>query len=178
MQVVVASENPVKIEAVKTAFHALFMANEVHISGIPSVSGVSEQPATDAETFKGAMNRMLYVREHAPQASYWVGIEGGIDYHEGMAEAFAWIVASNGKQVGKARSCSFQLPGQVDQLLKQGYELGIANDMVFSEADSKRKGGAVGSLTNGAVSRTDLYIQPIKLAMIPMLKPALFSVCL
>ena len=174
-QVVVASENPVKIQAVQKALKALFPENSLEVSGIPSVSGVSEQPATDEETFKGAMNRMHYARKHAPEAACWIGIEGGIDYHEGMAEAFAWIVASDGEQLGKARSCSFQLPRQVDALLKQGYELGIANDMVFSEADSKRKGGAVGSLTNGAVSRTDLYVQPVKLAMIPMLKPRLFA---
>lgn len=174
MQIYIASQNPVKLKATEIAFKAIFPEQKIEVKGQETNSGVSEQPQTDAETFRGAQNRVTQIRMLQPQATYWVGIEGGIDYHEGHAEAFAWVVIQNKEFTGKARSCSFQLPWKVDKLLKKGYELGLANDMVFGQEDSKRKGGAVGSLTEGAVTRTDLYVQPVKLALIPMLKPHLF----
>jgi len=175
MIVHVASKNPVKQEAVKQAFEVLFPEIKLQISGFSTDSGVSDQPSTDAETYQGARNRVDFIRRYYPGADYWVGIEGGIDYHEGQAEAFAWVVIQSRERTGKARSCSFQLPDRVDQLLKEGYELGEANDQVFREANSKQKGGAVGSLTNGAVTRTALYVQPVKLALIPMITPNLFA---
>ena len=44
-------------------------------------------------------------------------------------------------------TCSFDLPPAVAALVRQGMELGHANDHVFSLHNSKQSGGAVGSLT-------------------------------
>ena len=89
MIVVVASENPAKILAVKQAFEAAFQI-PVHTQGIAVSSGVSEQPLSDEETFQGALNRARNARQALPDANFWVGIEGGIeDTPKGM-DAFGW----------------------------------------------------------------------------------------
>lgn len=52
----------------------------------------------------------------------------------------------------------------------QGIELGHANDQVFAEHNSKQKGGALGSLTNGLLGRTEYYVQAVILALVPHVK--------
>ncbi len=54
-------------------------------------------------------------------------------------------------------------------------ELGHANDEVFREQNSKHRGGAVGSLTDGVVSRQTLYEHAMALALIAFRKPELFA---
>ena len=87
---------------------------------------------------------------------------------------FAWVVIRSKHQIGKSRTSTFHLPPKVTELIHQGIELGYANDMVFREHDSKQKGGAVGSLTNGELGRTEYYVQPVMLALIPFLHPHLY----
>ena len=59
--------------------------------------------------------------------------------------------------------------------MKDGVELGVANDQVFQEDNSKEAGGAVGSLTRGIISRQALYEHAMVLALIPFLQPPLFG---
>ena len=174
MKVYIASENPVKIEATREGFQAVFPGQDFSCQGFSVPSGVPDQPMSDEETYRGAANRAKFLQTRYPNADYWVGIEGGTCPANPTTEAFAWIVVRNARQTGQARSASFPLPPDVVRLLDMGIELGLANDKVFSQYGSKLKGGAVGSLTNGAVSRTDLYVQPVKLALIPFIHPQLF----
>lgn len=76
MKVVVASQNPVKKEAVFNGFSAYFPAIEMVTMEVES--GVSDQPFTDEETKKGARNRAENARKLTQEADFWVGIEGGI----------------------------------------------------------------------------------------------------
>jgi len=55
-----------------------------------------------------------------------------------------------------------------------GMELGTANDLVFSQTNSKQKNGAVGLLTHNKVDRTELYRQAVILALIPFVNPDLY----
>ena len=57
MKVVVASKNPVKIEASRAAFAALLPDADLQMSSISVESGVSDQPTSDEETRRGAKNR-------------------------------------------------------------------------------------------------------------------------
>lgn len=167
MKVFVASKNPVKREAVRLGFLAYFP--EVDLHGISVESGVSDQPFSDEETYLGATNRAEGARLLQPGADYWVGIEGGIEERGDGICAFAWIVIIDKYKTGKSRTTSFQLPAKVVELLHQGYELGVANDILFKKENSKQKSGAVGILTHDAVSRTELYKQAVQLALIPFL---------
>ncbi|WKT48014.1 Non-canonical purine NTP phosphatase/PRRC1 [Fusarium oxysporum f. sp. vasinfectum] len=102
------------------------------------------------------------------EADFWVGIEGGVETYNGSICSFAWIVVfgKDGK-VGKARTSAYFLPERTCQLLKDGVELGHADDMVFGQTDSKNKQGSVGLLTGGVVDRAAYYTQAVILALIP-----------
>lgn len=172
VKIIVASRNPVKLEAVRQGFESMGFAYP-DITGINVSSGVSDQPITDDETLVGAKNRAENLRKEFPDADFRIGIEGGIQAHDNHYEAFAWIyiswnkVQDSAEGFGQSRTSSFQLPPAVKQLMQEGHELGTANDLIFGQSNSKQKGGAVGILTNNTITRTQLYRQAVQLALIP-----------
>ncbi|MBM3225236.1 MAG: DUF84 family protein, partial [Candidatus Tectomicrobia bacterium] len=111
-----------------------------------------------------------------PNAAYGVGIEGGIEDHAGTMTAFAWVVVlSQDQQLGQACTGTFTLPEAVAALVRQGKELGAADDIVFGRANSKQEQGAVGLLTGGIIDRTQLYVQAVILALIPFKQRSLYA---
>jgi inosine/xanthosine triphosphatase len=171
--IVVASTNPVKIGAALEGFRQMFPSQTFTAQGISVPSGVSDQPMSDAETQRGALNRVANVRAEAPDADYWVGIEGGIEERGDQLEAFAWIVVMDGARTGKSRTATFYLPEEAARLIRQGMELGHADDVVFGRSNSKQQNGSVGLLTGDAVDRTAYYLQAVILALIPFKNPTL-----
>ena len=91
---VVASQNPVKIEATRRGFARMFPRRAFYLHPVAVPSGVRPQPLSDAETLQGALNRVQHAAHLVPHADYWVGIEGGVEERQGGMEAFAWIVIS------------------------------------------------------------------------------------
>lgn len=172
MKIIVASKNPVKTNATQQGFESYF--SNFKLEGVSVESDVSDQPMSDKETLQGAINRVKNAKKDYPDADFWVGIEGGIQQQTNSLEAFAWIVICNKNKTGKARTTTFQLPQKIADLIAQGYELGIANDILFKQENSKQKTGAVGLLTSNKVSRTMLYKQAIQLALIPFLNHELY----
>lgn len=168
MIVVVASKNPVKIEATRAAFAALMPAVSPQMTAVSVSSGVADQPTSDAETLRGANNRAANARLRNPDADFWVGLEGGIEVIEDQLLAFAWmtILGTNGKS-SSARSATLPLPPAVRKLVDDGLELGDANDKVFATANSKQGGGAFGLLTDGLYTREGIYTQTLILALLP-----------
>jgi len=169
--VVIASTNPVKIQAVKNGFQAMFPDKKFHFYGVSVSSNVSHQPMSDIETEKGALSRVKNAKVERPDADFWVGIEGGVgeaffDAGKNM-EAFAWVVIeSRGGLVGKGKTGTFMLPPKVAELIRDGKELGEADDIVFGQSNSKQKMGAVGLLTNNVIDRTAYYTHAVILALI------------
>jgi non-canonical (house-cleaning) NTP pyrophosphatase len=53
-------------------------------------------------------------------------------------------------------------------------ELGDADDEIFGASNSKQQNGAVGLLTENAVTRTTLYEQAVIMALIPFKNPELY----
>lgn len=171
MQIVVASRNPVKVDATRQAFAARFPDQALEIEGISVPSEVSDQPMSEEETLSGAMNRARNAQREAPQADYWVGIEGGIEDREQGMLAFAWVVILSAQQQGQGRTASFFLPPPVAKLVRQGIELGLADDQVFGKSNSKQQNGAVGLLTNNVIVRETLYTPAVVLALVPFDHP-------
>lgn len=168
IRVVVASKNPVKVEAVSTAFRLQFARADVTIQAVNVASGVANQPVGDDETRTGALNRIRAARRACPDADYWVGLEGGVQTIDGELTAFAWMAAQDrhGK-IGKARTVTLPLPPAVQRLVADGLELGEANDRVFSTLNSKQGGGAFGLLTNGLHTREGVYAEALTIALVP-----------
>ncbi|WP_425389850.1 inosine/xanthosine triphosphatase [Ekhidna sp.] len=174
MKIIVASKNPVKINSTQNGFSQVFPEVSLEFIGYSAPSGVSDQPMTNEETLQGAKNRAKHIKNEYPGASFWVGIEGGIEDTEDGMEAFAWVVILSNDQTGHSRTSSFFLPPKVRELVLKGVELGHANDQVFEEHNSKQKGGAVSSLTNGLLGRTEYYEQAVILALIPFVNKELY----
>jgi len=173
-KIVLASKNPVKRRAVENGFCRIFPDDEFSIQTVSVPSGVSDQPLTDAETLVGACNRAESAMAEVPQADYWAGVEGGISIQESDMEAYAWIVIRSRNQIGKARTGAFYLPPEVAELVRQGHELGLADDMVFGRSNSKQDNGAVGLLTHNVIDRAMFYEQAVILALIPFINPQLY----
>ena len=170
-KVLIASRNPVKINATKKAFKEVF-SDRFEFKGVSVDSLVSDQPMSNDETLKGATNRLQNIKHL--EADYLVSIEGGVDLLDNNYEAFAWIVISDKNKIGKAKTASFALPLRSSKLIKEGYELGDADDMVFKRSNSKQQNGAVGILTNNLIDRTEYYVHAIILALIPFTNSKLY----
>ncbi len=168
INIVVASRNPVKIDAVSQAFSSQFPSAGLELIPVDIESGVSEQPDSDQETRRGSRNRVEQAWRAHPDADFWVGLEGGVVTVDDQLMAFAWMAirGRNGK-IGEARTGTLPLPPAVQELVASGVELGEANDRVFSTINSKQRGGAFGLLTGGLYTREDVYRQALIFALIP-----------
>lgn len=176
LTVVVASKNPVKINAALAGLQRMFPQWTFVVEPLDVPSGVADQPMTDDETLNGALNRVENAAAAKPEAGFWIGIEGGVTKIGSELAAFAWVVAKSNHLLGKARTGTFFLPPAVQQLIAEGMELGTADDKVFGHSNSKQKGGAVGLLTENVVDRKQLYEQAVVLALIPFKNELLYNI--
>ena len=177
LKVLVGSKNPVKIDAVKEAFSFYFKSLEV--IGRDVDSKVSDQPIDD-ETFKGAKNRakalVKLAKEENLSADYFVGIEGGIIEEHDQWFALGCICILNNKgEASFGTSALFPLPSIIVDELLNGKELGHVIDEIAKDENTKQKGGAIGYLTNGIITRKELYKQGIISALVRFLHPQLYS---
>ena len=173
-KIIVASRNPIKIKAVELGYNKVFTETDFECEGVAVPSDVSNQPMTNQETLRGAINRVTHAKNDFPKADFWVGIEGGIEKEGEEMMAFAWIVISSNEAIGKARTGTFFLPPKVVELINQGKELGEADDIVFGHSNSKQKNGAVGILTGNLIDRTQFYVEAMVLALIPFLNKEIY----
>ena len=171
----VASNNPVKIEATVSGFQKMFPDEQFKVESAAVSSGVSDQPMSNKETLQGAINRVNNGFQSKPDADYWVGIEGGIEYENSEMAAFAWVVIKSKRLTGKAKSGTFFLPKKVVQKILEGKEMGLANDIVFKQKNSKQNLGAIGILTQNVINRTQLYEHAIMLALVPFKNVELYA---
>ncbi|MGA9287094.1 MAG: DUF84 family protein [Anaerobacillus sp.] len=152
----VGSLNPVKINAVKAHFHN-------HVKGVSVPSGVSEQPWGDEETLSGAKQRAKAAMGKA-QTSIGIGLEGGVQMVGERLYVCNWgaLVNNEGVEI-VAGGARFPLPDEMRKNLEEGEELGPLVSAYASRAEVNKKEGAIGIFTDGAVTRTDMYEQIVKL---------------
>lgn len=176
LRIITGSTNPVKIAVVEEVFTDAFPNEVCTFSSFAAPSGVSDQPIGIAETKQGAYNRAQACHEQHPEADYWVGLEGGIEVIDDEYWTSAWmsVIDATGV-VGYGRTSAFMLPPEITARIKAGEELGHATDAVFNEHNSKHKGGAIGALTDGHITRQTFYRDALRFALIPFLKPELYQ---
>ncbi len=173
-QITVASQNPVKLRAAHTAFQQIFPGQTFAVSGINVPSGVPDQPLSLPETMQGARNRAENARAARPGSDFWVGIEGGIEDTTLGMSCFARVhIIDRAGQSGIGQTAVFYLPREVAELVRQGLELGHADDIVFQRDNSKQANGAIGILTDDAVDREAYYIHAVIMALVPFKNPTL-----
>jgi inosine/xanthosine triphosphatase len=165
INVIVASKNPVKIQATTQGCRTFFPDLDWTVTGVSVPSGVSDQPMSDQETLQGALNRANTAMEQYPDATLWVGVEGGCAIEHERMWVFAWVVIRSKTKIEQAKTSAFCLPHNIAQLVEDGEELGIATDIAFGKHNTKHSQGVVGMLSNGHIDRTEYYIQPMILAL-------------
>lgn len=171
----VGSENPVKINCVAAAVTAFWPTAQ--IVGTRTDSLVSAQPKSEHEMYVGALNRAQQSLENISAAQYGVGIEGGIEDNEDGMWAFAVVViADRTGRISEGQTGRFKLPAGVARLIRdEGLELGDADDRFFGRQNSKQNEGAIGILSDGKITRLELYKPAVIFALLPFIHPEYYG---
>ncbi len=163
MKVIVGSQNPVKVNAVKRAFAQYFQ--DFTIEGINSSSKVRKQPMTVEESYQGAYNRAQ--AGLALGADYGVGLEGGLEtYSFGVTTCGVMVIIDRKGTSSFGMSARLSLPDRYVSELRRGKkELG---DLIVEDSgieNLKQKGGMFGLFTNDVLPREDAYYQGVVFAL-------------
>ncbi|AIP96015.1 inosine/xanthosine triphosphatase [Salmonella enterica] len=162
-QVISATTNPAKIQAILQAFEEIFGEGSCHITPIAVESGVPEQPFGSEETRTGARNRVANARLLWPEADFWVAIEAGIDDNS----TFSWVVIESVELRGESRSATLPLPAVILENVRAGDALGPVMSRYTGIDEIGRKEGAIGIFTAGKLTRSSVYHQAVILALSP-----------
>ncbi|RTR29559.1 DUF84 family protein [Robertmurraya yapensis] len=157
MKVVIGTKNPAKIKAVEAAFEG-YVAEFVSVN---VASGVNEQPFSDEETIKGAVNRALAALE---VGDVGIGLEGGVHEHESGLFLCNWgALAVKGEAPFIAGGARIPLPEEIASKLRSGKELGPVMDEYAQKENIRKQEGAVGVFSNGRVDRAEMFSHVMKL---------------
>jgi inosine/xanthosine triphosphatase len=168
----VGSKNPAKIEAVRRTLERLAPGCGVESVDVPS--GVGDMPLSDEALRAGALARATGALERT-DAEMAFGLEGGAILAGERAWLAGYVVALTlDGRLGEASWGRMLLPPSIAPRLRAGEELGDVIDELFGQKESKRQSGAIGLLTEGAVSRTDAFADLVAMACAPFLYPELY----
>jgi inosine/xanthosine triphosphatase len=169
----VGSTNPAKVEAVRRILGQLAPGCVLEAIEVPS--GVGAMPLGEAAVRAGALTRARAALERTG-AEVAFGLEGGaiLDGQEAWLTGHVVAVTRDGK-LGEAAWGRMLLPRVASERLRGGEELGDIIDDLFARKESKRQAGAIGILTEGAMSRTDAFAYLVAMACAPFLHPNLYG---
>lgn len=174
MKVIVASQNPTKIEAVKRAFGQYFGEIGLEVIGVETPSGVSDQPMDSRETAEGALNRAKNIAHH--EADFVVGIEGGLsfvkpdDIEYGFEQAWAAVIDCLSGKNEIAAAPAFPIPHNVVAKIREGKNLSEAMEEIYGATDIGKEQGFNGWITDGHVDRTEASKLAVLLALCTLKK--------
>ena len=172
--VAVGSTNPVKINAVSSAFARVWPNQEWECKSIGVDSGVSSQPFSDTETITGAVNRAQNSLKSL-KADFGVGLEGGVQEINNNWFDCGWVAVTDKQGViGLGSTARIIVPPAMVEYLKQGEELGSVVDRFFNTQNAKQNQGHFGLMTNNAVTRTSGYADGVMMALARFINPQLF----
>jgi inosine/xanthosine triphosphatase len=165
----IGSTNPAKVAAVREALATL--APQCAVIAVPVPSGVGHQPFGDVATRSGALERARKALT-ASGADVAFGLEGGVELDGPRVWLLSWVATldSAGRE-GYASGLRMLLPPALGAGLRAGEELGTLVDDLFGVKDSKTASGAIGLLTDGAVSRTDAFADLVAMSLAPWIHP-------
>ena len=159
LKIIIGSKNPAKISAVKNAF----LNEETEFISIDVPSGVSDQPFTDEETIRGAINRAVEALKQG-KGDFAIGLEGGVqETSHGMLICNWGALASGDFDPIIAGGARILLPEEIAQRLRGGEELGPVMEIYAKQKNVRKHEGAVGIFTNGLINRVDMFTHLTKL---------------
>ncbi|MFX3618106.1 MAG: DUF84 family protein [Sporolactobacillus sp.] len=158
----VGTQNPAKIEAVQRfVTHARLIAE---IKGYDVSSGVPAMPMSEQETRQGAMNRAKAVLDRDPAITFAIGLEGGVSMIDGEMFLCNWgAAADRSGHLLTAGGAKIALPEPLVSGIQSGEELGNIADAYAHQKNVRSNGGTIGILTEGRVSRSDMFFHILQL---------------
>ncbi len=154
----------------------MFPSETIMFECVPAQSGISDQPMSDDETRAGALGRIAHARMLAPDAEYYVGLEGGVEEKYGDLYNFGWVVVESreGKR-GYGRTFAFALPLAIRHaMIHEGLEQSHATDKVLEKSGTKTGTGTIGPLTHNAITYADWYVHAVISALVPFVNKDLY----
>lgn len=159
MFVAVGSTQFAKVQAVKQ----VAKLRQLRVIACPAHSSVSSQPLSDLETMEGALNRARYVLDKTGCA-IGIGLEGGMMSIQDRMFVCNWGALVSEDQVEVVTGgLRFPLPEDMSEELLHGKELSeiIAKHPNQEARSQQHELGTVGLMTNGFVTRKDMYVQMV-----------------
>lgn len=155
MDFIIGTTNKAKLRACEEVLNEYYPNSK--ITGRSISSDVSNQPFGDEETRVGALNRARKASASG-QNFAGVGLEGGVRLIDDKLYLCNWgaLALPDGSEF-TAGGAQIQVPDEIAREILSGKELGPVVDQYFHKQNTRHNEGAIGILTNGAVSRTDLF---------------------
>jgi len=171
----VGTNNSIKVDAVRDALTDYTELQKAEIFGVNVLSGVSEQPKTRQETAAGALNRAVGAQKDG--ADLGIGIESGLMLSplDSIGVVAKWLnftaaVIYDGHNFHYGQSTAFPLsPRVADCIINHGMDLdqaAYACNYVDVPNIGKVRGGFLGVLTKGRISRKTYSKQALMMALI------------
>ena len=164
-RVAVATGNRMKVVAVEKAFSLYCNVSRVYRVDAPR--GLPRQPR-GVEVVAGALARALAGLSSG--ADFGVGVEAGpVEFYTttGWLEVQVAVIAGPGERVSVGVSQGFELPpGVAERVALEGVELAEAVGGI-RPGDLGEGVGYIGVLTRGHVTRSDLTMQAVIMALTP-----------
>lgn len=176
MKIVISTENKAKVQAVTEVLSRAF--GDIELVSEKFSSDISEQPMTEEEGIKGAINRLENSREKYPDADYYIGMEGYVDSNEyGMFLAGTVVIDNKEGVRGIGISGKILLPDNIKNELEKGAELGPLVQQLMEDVNNEIRhlGGTNGVLTKGLYNRVDEFKDATKCALAKFQSPELYK---
>jgi inosine/xanthosine triphosphatase len=153
MKIIIGSKNPAKVTAVKN----VFIDREAKVISLDIPSGVNEQPFSDEETIRGAINRAIGALKEGC-GDMGIGLEGGVqETNHGLLMCNWGALATSDMEPIIAGGARFLLPEDVAKRLRAGEELGPVMDEYAKRKNVRKQEGAIGIFTNGLIDRVEMF---------------------
>ncbi len=141
---------------------------------VDAPSGVAETPLSRADIMTGARNRVEALIPMVPEAQFYAGLEGGL-HAQKSEEGSLWTVwlenwayVSNGRQGFFGSGGSVPVPDAIArETVGYGRSLAEVIDELSGKTDVRSGEGTWGVLTNGRVTRGEVFRRALLNAFVP-----------
>jgi len=161
----IATGNPMKVRSLRIA--ARRFCNVKQVITTPAPAGLPAQPVGWRQLVEGALARAKAAYASLAESGFGVGVEAGpatIGRFTVELQVAAIVGPGGGVSIGTSQG--FMMPRRVEEEVLGGVELGAAAG-VERPGDIGESIGYIGVLTRGAVTRQDLTVASIVMALLP-----------
>ena len=168
MLVAVGTSNRIKVEATKEAFEHFY--KNVRVVNV-SMNNLPSQPITLPGTVNGAIMRAKTALSKIKDAEMGVGVEAGlmeIPYANTYLNVQVAAVVDRHDKLTIGSSPGFQLPDEIAKMvLIERIEVDKAVEFLYNIKDIGEKRGIIDLMTKGAMSRKELIVNALIMAIAP-----------